>query len=111
MILEPTMQPVPLHKNAQGVLRVGNTRVSLDVVIANYRQGLTAEAIVQELDTLDLGDVYAVLAYYLHNQADVEAYLAEQERHVVELQQQWETYQTTTALQTSLSVDDIRQEP
>ncbi len=71
--------------------------MSLDVVIANYRRGLTAEAIMQELDTLDLGDVYAVLAYYLHNQAEVEAYLAEEERYADELQQQWATGQPPTA--------------
>ncbi|MDQ2809305.1 MAG: DUF433 domain-containing protein [Chloroflexota bacterium] len=97
MTLELATQPVPLHKNAQGVLRVGNTRVSLDVVITNYRQGLTAEAIVQELPTLDLGDVYAVLAYYLHHQAEVSAYLAEEERYADELQRQWEADQPLTA--------------
>lgn len=66
---------VPLQKDADGVIRVGGTRVTLDTVIAAFLEGATAEEIVQQYPSLALADVYAVISYYLQNQAEVEAYL------------------------------------
>ncbi len=69
-------KPVPLHPDAAGVLRVGDTRVSLDSVIAAFHNGATPEEIVQQYDALSLADVYAVIGYYLEHQADIDSYLA-----------------------------------
>ena len=77
LIIEP--QPVPLWKNADGTWRVGNSRVLLDMVIHAFNAGRTPEEIVQSYDTLQLEDVYAVLAYYLAHRAEVDDYLREQE--------------------------------
>jgi|SRR5581483_7265987 len=41
---EPTM-PVPLHVDEQGDIRVGDTRLLLDIVVYAYRGGLTPEDI------------------------------------------------------------------
>jgi uncharacterized protein (DUF433 family) len=68
-------EPVPLEADADGVVRVAGTRVTLDTVVAAFRQGATAEEIVYQYPSLDLADVYAVLAYYLQSQAQVDAYL------------------------------------
>ena len=40
---------------------------------------LTPEEIVQSYDTLQLEEVYAVIAYYLANRSEVDVYLREQE--------------------------------
>jgi len=77
LIIEP--QPVPLRKNADGIWRVGKSRVLLDMVIHAFNAGRTPEEIVQSYDTLQLEDVYAVLAYYLTHRAEVDNYLQEQE--------------------------------
>ena len=85
--MEITQQPIPLKTDAEGVVRVGGTRVPLDTVVAVFRRGATAEEIVQQFPSLELADVYAAISYYLRNQDEVEAYLrqrAEQARRVRE---------------------------
>ena len=72
--------PLPLTADDDGVIRVGGTRVPLATVITAFHQGGTPEEIVADFDTLDLADVYAVIAYYLRHGAEVDAYLAEQRR-------------------------------
>jgi hypothetical protein len=48
-------------------------------VIIVMQRGATPEQIVMDFDTLKLADVYAVIAYYLRNEPEVEAYLADRE--------------------------------
>jgi uncharacterized protein (DUF433 family) len=67
--------PVPLRLDETGTIRVGASRVTLDVLLADYRNGWTPEQIVQELDTLDLADVYGAIAYYHRHKEDIEEYL------------------------------------
>ncbi len=67
--------PIPLQRDVDGIWRVGETRVLLDLVIYAFNAGRTPEEIVQSYSTLHLEDVYAVIAYYLHNQFEVDAYL------------------------------------
>ncbi len=65
----------PLREDADGVLRVGNSRVLLELVIRSFQDGATAETIVQRYSTLALADVYAVIAYYLRHRSEVDEYL------------------------------------
>jgi uncharacterized protein (DUF433 family) len=75
--MQLNLQPiaVPLREHAPGAYRLNGTRVSLDLVIDEFKAGRTPEAIVHAYDTLSLADVYAVITYYLANRAEVEAYL------------------------------------
>ena len=68
---------IKLTKTESGVLRVGNSRVSLDTVIIAFGQGATPEQIVEDYDSLELSEVYAVLSYYLQNREEVENYLTQ----------------------------------
>jgi uncharacterized protein (DUF433 family) len=72
-----TFEPiaVPLREDEQGAIRIGDTRVLLDVVIHEFRNGATAEEIVECYDALNLADVYAVISYYLQHMDAVHAYL------------------------------------
>jgi len=70
-------EPVPLTTDTEGVVRVGQTRITLDTVIAAFLEGATAEEITHQYPPLDLADVYAVIAYYLRRRSEVEAYLRE----------------------------------
>lgn len=36
-------EPIPLETDADGVVRVGETRVTLDTVVAAFKEGATAE--------------------------------------------------------------------
>jgi uncharacterized protein (DUF433 family) len=86
MTLAITDTPVPLKVDASGVIRVGGTRVTLDALIAAFGAGATAEEIAQRYPSADLGDVYAVIAYYLRHHSEVNAYL-DQRIHQSELLQ------------------------
>src|SRR5262245_2127869 len=75
---------VPLRPDADGTVRVGDTRVTLDVVVAHYRAGASAEEIAERFAVLTPADVHAVLAYYLRHREEVDRYLAERDREAEE---------------------------
>lgn len=87
MTLAVQPEAPPLVEDEGGALRVGNSRVLLDLVVRAFEDGATPEAIVQRYATLSLPDVYAVVAYYLRHRGDVEAYLAERERLAAQVRQ------------------------
>ena len=82
------VEPIPLERDADGVVRVGGTRVTLDTIVAAFGEGATAEEIVYQYPTLSLADVYSVLSYYLQKRDDVEAYLRQRQRQRDEVRQQ-----------------------
>ena len=71
----------------EGVYRVGGTRVSLDSLVYLFREGVSAESMVESYPALNLEQVHGALAFYLANQAEVDAYLAEGQR-LAEAQQE-----------------------
>lgn len=75
MALLPKTEPVPLREDAEGVIRVGGTRVTLDTVLTAYMKGSTPEQIAQDYSALDTADIYAAIAYYLRHRDEVEEYL------------------------------------
>jgi uncharacterized protein (DUF433 family) len=90
---EPLTLSVPLRQDPPGVLRVGKSRVLLELVIQAHRQGASPEAIVEMYDTLDLADVFAVIAYYLAHRAEVEDYLRKSEQEAEAIKRQIEASQ------------------
>ena len=79
MTITAEPQPVPLSADTHGVMRVGGTRVTLDILVHAFRSGSSPEEIREQYPTLDLADIYSVLAYYLRHTAEVDTYVAEQE--------------------------------
>ncbi len=65
----------PLHRDAHGVIRVAQTRVTLESVISLFEQGASAEEIVLRYDILSLHDVYATLSYFLGHRQEMQEYL------------------------------------
>lgn len=74
-LLDSINTVIPLSAGQDGVIRVGNTRVPLETVVHEFKNGSTAEEIVYQYPVLDLGDIYAVIGFYLKNQSAVENYL------------------------------------
>lgn len=72
-------QTVPLRTDDNGVIRVGNTRVTLETVIRAFDHGETPEEIVTDFPVLTLADVYGIIAYYLNNREVVANYLARED--------------------------------
>jgi len=85
MTIPVSAQTVPLRTDDGGVIRVGNTRVSLDSVVHTYQQGATAEQISEDFPVLDLADIHMVISYYLRHAEDVNEYLAAQRQEAAEL--------------------------
>ncbi len=69
----------PLRVDEGGAVRVGKSRISLDLVVEQYENGMTPEDMVRAYDTLVLADVHAVIAYYLRHRDEVRAYLKRRE--------------------------------
>jgi uncharacterized protein (DUF433 family) len=83
MSLQVTTEPVPLTKDADAVLRVGSSRVTLDTVVAAFREGMTPEGIVEQYPSLRLAEVYSVIGYVLNHIEEVETYLRDRQ-HLAE---------------------------
>ena len=81
-----TAEPPPLEINADNVVLIGKTRVTLDTIVNVFKQGTTAEEIVYRYPVLKLADVYATIAFYLNHQQMVEDYLAARQADAQEVQ-------------------------
>ena len=56
-------------------IRIAGTRVGIDTVLRDYREGASPEEIILRYPTLSLEQVYATITYYLANRNKVEVYL------------------------------------
>jgi uncharacterized protein (DUF433 family) len=80
MLPSSVAENIPLRTDADGVVRVGHTRVTLDTLVGAFRDGATAEEIVQQYPSLDLADVYSVIGYYLRRTSEVDTYLQKRKK-------------------------------
>ena len=69
--------PKPVRRDKHGVIRVGDTRISLDAVVHAFNEGMDAAESQYNYDTLTLADIYAAIGYYLHNKTRIDTYLAD----------------------------------
>ena len=67
--------PTRLRIDETGSIRVGSSRVTLDVLLADFLNGMSPEQIASELDTLSLADVYGAISYYFRYRDEVDEYL------------------------------------
>ncbi len=101
-------EPLPLHADRPplrvdegGAVRVGKSRISLDLVVEQYENGMTPEDLVRAYDTLALAEVHAVIAYYLRHREAVRAYLKRREEEAEALRAKLE------AARPSVSRDEL----
>lgn len=78
--LESDPLPIRVDHESGGALRIGPTRMTLEVVLTAYLQGYRPEEIVQQFPALDLADVYTVIGHYLRHREAFDGHLAEVER-------------------------------
>lgn len=95
-------EPVPLRVDEYGAIRVGNTNVIFDLVVHAFMNGASAEAIAESWDTLDLGDVYLALGYYLHHKSEIDAYLEDRVHEAAEIRAKIEATQNHNGLRERL---------
>ncbi len=90
---KPLTLSVPLREEPPGVLRVGKSRVLLELVIRAYQRGASPQDIVRMYESLELSDVFAVIAYYLAHPAEIEEYLRKCEEEAEAVRRQIESSQ------------------
>jgi len=69
----------PHVEERNGNYYVQGSRVSLDSIVYNWREGLSAEEIRDNFPTLKLVEVYGAITYYLEHQTQIDQYLKEWE--------------------------------
>ena len=90
MLNLPVTVDVPLRTDEYGVIRVGETRVTLITIVGRHLAGDSPQMIQEAFPTVSLTDIYAVVTYYLTNQATIDAYIAEVHREAEARRQAFE---------------------
>ncbi len=83
----------PLYQDESGAVRVGNSRVLLELVIHAFENGTTPETIAQQYPTTTLAEIYGVIAFYLRHREEVAAYLRAREQKADEVRKRIEGQQ------------------
>jgi uncharacterized protein (DUF433 family) len=82
---------VPLWEDEHGGLRVGNSRVLLEMVLHAHQRGESPADIVRMYSTLNAADVFAVLAWALRHPDAADAYLRRRDDEAAEVRRMLET--------------------
>ncbi len=98
MVALETTQKVPLVLGEDGTIRITGSRVTLDSVVHQFKNGATAEQIQEDFPSLQLPDIYSVIAYYLQHSGTVEEYLQQQELDAAQTRQFIESRQNITII-------------
>jgi uncharacterized protein (DUF433 family) len=70
----------PFREDESGAIRIGNTRVLLELVIRAFQDGASPEAIMQRYSTLSLSEIYTTIGYYLRHPQEIETYLSQRDQ-------------------------------
>src|SRR4249920_2733314 len=93
--------PTYVTRTTEGGYRVTGTRVSLDSVLHAYWEGELPEAIAADFPALSLEQVYGAITYYLHHQAEIDAYITIQDGH-------WRAFQQESAVRNAPLIRRLR---
>ena len=99
----PFEGPGAIEKDKYGIFRMKGSRVTLSSVIASFKEGATAEEIVQQFSTLSLSDIYLVIGYYLSNRQQVDRLLKAQRSKADQTRQKIERNQDLSELRSRLA--------
>lgn len=93
---------VPLRTDDEGVIRVGQSRVTLQTVIADFNRGASPEEIAHHYPVLNLAQVYLVIGYYLENRQEVDQYVVRQRQLAAEARATYEAEHPNDSLRQRL---------
>jgi uncharacterized protein (DUF433 family) len=79
MLPSPIHEPIPIRADERGQLRIGDTRILLDVVVYSFWLGHTPEMIISQYPSLSLDEVYLAIGYYLRHRETIDTYLRKRE--------------------------------
>jgi uncharacterized protein (DUF433 family) len=87
---QPLLEEIPIRIDENGRMRVGNTRVLLNLVIYSFWQGASPETIIDQYSSLSLEDVYLAIGYYLRHREEIDAHIQREDEEAKKLQQEIE---------------------
>lgn len=70
----------PFRWDEVGGIRIGQSRVTLDSLLASYHNGSTPEEIAVQYSVLPLEEIYSAIAYYLSHRPEIDSYLEQRHR-------------------------------
>jgi len=70
---------------------ITGTGVPLETIIARHNAGDTPLEIHEGFPTVSIADVYSVIAYYLSNRKEVDAYVQRQKAHTGAIRERFES--------------------
>jgi uncharacterized protein (DUF433 family) len=71
-----------LTRLEKGEIRLTGHRIDLFHLISYHNEGYSAERLLAQFPTLDLDLILKVIAFYRENQADLDAYVAENQAKI-----------------------------
>jgi len=71
-----------------GTPHIAGTGVTVRTIVRWYKSGLSPEEITAEYPQLEMAQVYAALAFYHANRADLEAQMAAEEKESDKIEQE-----------------------
>ena len=74
-----------VHLHESGALRLIGTRIGIEAIVYEFREGRSPESIRQSYPILSLEEIYGAITFYLANKAEVDAYVKREEEHWREL--------------------------
>jgi uncharacterized protein (DUF433 family) len=80
-----------LDIQAPDVIRLKGHRLGLEHIVERYQEGYTPEQMALEYPGVSLEQLYGVIAYYLHHQAEVDAYIKRIDAEADARRQAWAT--------------------
>jgi uncharacterized protein (DUF433 family) len=90
-----------VRRDEHGVMRIGNSRVTLDSIVAGFEQDHPPQTLQQQYPTLSLDEVYGAITYYLAHTDEVHTYLRRQD-------ELWEAWRAKSATRSSPVVERLR---
>ena len=102
--------PAPLRVDDTGAIRVGESRVTLDVLLEYLQTGMTPDEITRGLDSLTLADVHGALSYYFRHRVEMDEYLHNRASEALRLRDQIATANAAHLASLKTRLDAVRAE-
>ena len=93
-----TTQVAPSKFWEDGSIRIGSSRVTLDTVVHEFKNGATAEQIQDDFPTLSLREIYGAISYYLEREEQVEDYFRKRDQEADRIRREIEDRPRADAL-------------
>ena len=95
-------QDVPLTQDANGIILVKGSRVTLDTLIARYQVGDTVEEIHEGYPSVSVEQIQKIISWYLTHQNEVDEYVSKEEEEAQIIRREIESQPANIALREKL---------